>query len=221
MFWTVVNELKSPENAGIIVRSHVAFGGEEIVVIGREPWQFKKRDQSFSRRLEQLCGFRYLKDEASFFEWCRDAHIVPVAIEIAQPPTLLADFAFPDRVAVVIGNEGRGLSPAFRSRCAATVTIPQFGPVGSLNAAVSASIVMYERTRRKPVRRPILEAKYSVDPAERAVNIEPSNKPLERPGMDTLRPAKRASAGRSAPSRYTEAAVTREQHESRRADPAS
>jgi 23S rRNA (guanosine2251-2'-O)-methyltransferase len=61
MFWTVVNELKSPENAGMIVRSHVAFGGEEIVIVGSEPWQVKKRAQSFSRRLERLCRIRYLK----------------------------------------------------------------------------------------------------------------------------------------------------------------
>jgi len=167
MFWTAVNELKSPENAGMIVRSHVAFGGEEILVIGSEPWQFKKRAQGFSRRLEKLCGFRYLKDEAMFFDWCRDWRVIPIAIEIAEPPTLLPDFAFPDRTAIVIGNEGRGLSPAFRGRCAATVTIPQFGPVGSLNAAVSASIVMYELTRKQSVGRAILEAKYFVDQAER------------------------------------------------------
>jgi len=71
MFWTAAADLKSPENAGMIVRSHVACGGEEIIVIGKEPWHFKKRAQSFSRRLEQLCAFRYLQDEANFFEWCQ------------------------------------------------------------------------------------------------------------------------------------------------------
>jgi tRNA G18 (ribose-2'-O)-methylase SpoU len=157
MFWTVVNELKSPENAGMIVRSHVAFGGEEIVIVGSEPWRVKKRAQSFSRRLERLCRIRYLKDEEAFFEWCGHASIVPVAIEIARPSTLLSEFTFPRRVAVVIGNEGRGLSSGFRGRCAATVTIPQFGPVGSLNAAVAASITMYELTRRQPMERRIFE----------------------------------------------------------------
>jgi tRNA G18 (ribose-2'-O)-methylase SpoU len=201
MFWTAVNELKSPENAGMIVRSHVAFGGEEIIVIGSEPWQFKKRAQGFSRRLEQLCAVRYLKDEASFFEWCRASRVVPVAIEIAEPPTLLADFDFPDRAAIIIGNEGRGLSSAFRSQCAATLTIPQFGPVGSLNAAVSASIVMYELTRRMPNRRQISEGKYLVAPAERPQNIEPSNRPLERAGTQRRGDVAPASAGRSAPSR--------------------
>ncbi len=167
MFWTVVNELKSPENAGMIVRSHVAFGGEEILIIGNEPWQFKKRARGFSRRLEKLCRLTYLKDEESLFQWCRGNRVIPIAIEIAESPTQLPDFPFPNRAAIVIGNEGKGLSPSFLSRCAATVTIPQFGPVGSLNAAVSASIVMYELTRRQPLGRAILEAKYLVEEAER------------------------------------------------------
>jgi 23S rRNA (guanosine2251-2'-O)-methyltransferase len=167
MFWTVVNDLKSPENAGMIVRSHVAFGGEEIVIIGSEPWQFKKRAQSFSRRLERLCRLRHLDDDEAFFDWCRDASIVPVAIEIARPSSLLRDFTFPSRVAVVVGNEGRGLSAEFRRRCAATVTIPQFGPARSLNAAVSASIVMYELTRQQPMEREIFEGKYVVEAGER------------------------------------------------------
>ena len=114
---------------------------------------------------------------------------------------MVSDFAFPDRVAIIIGNEGRGLSPAFRSQCSATITIPQFGPVGSLNAAVSASTVMYELTRRRPVRRRILEAKYVVDPEERPPSIEPSNKPLERPDVSSQADVDRASASGSAPSR--------------------
>ena len=167
MFWTVLNELKSPQNAGMVVRSHVAFGGEEILLIGAEPWRFKKRAQGFSRRLERLCRFRYLKDEGSFFQWCRESSVTPIAIEIAERPTLLPDFHFPDRAAIVIGNEGKGLSTSFLSKCAATVTIPQFGAVGSLNAAVSASIVMYELTRKEPLGRAIVQARYAVEDGER------------------------------------------------------
>ncbi len=152
MFWTVVNELRSPENAGMIVRSHVAFGGEEILVIGNEPWRFKKRFRAFSRRLERLCRITCLEDDRRFFDWCRANDVAPVAIEISEAPTLLPGFEFPERSAIVIGNERTGLDPSFQSRCAATITIPQFGPVGSLNAAVSASIVMYELTRRRPAR---------------------------------------------------------------------
>jgi TrmH family RNA methyltransferase len=42
---------------------------------------------------------------------------------------------------VVIGNEGRGLSPAVQARVTQRVTIPRFGGAESLNAAVAAAIV--------------------------------------------------------------------------------
>lgn len=42
---------------------------------------------------------------------------------------------------IVIGSEGRGLSPAVRARVTRFVTIPRFGAAESLNAAVAAAIV--------------------------------------------------------------------------------
>jgi len=53
-FCTVLHKLKSPQNVGMIVRSHVANNGAEIVFVGNDlPWEFKKGSQSFSRKLEK------------------------------------------------------------------------------------------------------------------------------------------------------------------------
>jgi len=46
-----------------------------------------------------------------------------------------------------VGNEADGLSKKFLSCCNHIVTIPQYGSVGSLNVAISASIAMYELNR--------------------------------------------------------------------------
>jgi tRNA G18 (ribose-2'-O)-methylase SpoU len=178
MFCTVLNDLKSPENIGMIVRSHVAFGGDRVVIVGRKtPWRFKKRSQAFSRRLEKVSEIVHLEDEAAFFAWCEAERLAPVAIEIAASPTLLPDFTFPQRTALVVGNEGVGLSPAFLARCAGVVTIPQFGPVGSLNVAISCSIAMYELNRARPLGRPIAGHKYLVQPSERPGAAGPSVAP--------------------------------------------
>lgn len=163
MFWTVLNDLRSPENAGMIVRSHVAFGGQGLVIIGQEPWQFKKRAQAFSRHLERLCSFTFLTDEDAFFEWCRSENVVPVAVEIADPPNFLPAATFPERTALVIGNERTGLADSFLARCQQVVTIPQFGSVRCLNAAASAVVAMYEITRSRDVQLPIGGGKYLVD----------------------------------------------------------
>lgn len=52
-------------------------------------------------------------------------------------------------VAIVIGNEGVGIRDAMLAACDELITIPQFGAVESLNAAVSAGILFYEAQRQR------------------------------------------------------------------------
>lgn len=66
-----------------------------------------------------------------------------------QAPVLGCDLAGDDvhalkpmrNAIIVIGNEGRGLSPAVQARVTQRVTIPKYGGAESLNAAVAAAIV--------------------------------------------------------------------------------
>jgi tRNA G18 (ribose-2'-O)-methylase SpoU len=166
VFWTVLHNLKSPENVGILVRTHVAFGGAEIVIVGPEPWRLKRRAQAFSRHLEQLCQFVHCTDDDAFFGWCTAVHAQPVAVEIAAPPRFLAQYTFGPRTAIVVGNEGGGLPPTFLQRCAAVLTIPQYGPVACLNTAVAGCLAMYEIARHQPVTREIRGDAYVVKPEE-------------------------------------------------------
>lgn len=59
-------------------------------------------------------------------------------------------------LAVVIGGEEKGLRPLVKKQCDYTLAIPQVGILGSLNASVSAGIIMYEVFRQ---RRSVFEAK--------------------------------------------------------------
>ena len=52
-------------------------------------------------------------------------------------------------VAIVIGNEGEGMSRLVKGKCDYIISIPMVGHVESLNASVSASILMYEILRKK------------------------------------------------------------------------
>ena len=52
------------------------------------------------------------------------------------------DYKMP--IAIVIGNEGRGISRLTKENCDFLVKIPMRGKVNSLNASVSAGIIMYE-----------------------------------------------------------------------------
>lgn len=56
-------------------------------------------------------------------------------------------FTYPENMAIIIGNEGRGISKAVMDICDTTLYIPMNNSMESLNAAVAASIVMYETLR--------------------------------------------------------------------------
>ncbi len=62
--------------------------------------------------------------------------------------TSLSDAELSGPLAVVIGNEGVGISGELLDRCDVAVSIPLAGRVGSLNAAVAAGIVLYDVARR-------------------------------------------------------------------------
>lgn len=163
MFCSVLHNLKSPQNVGMIVRAHVAFGGGPVVFVGqRRPWDFKKRTQAFSRKLERLCELVFLDDDDAFFNWSEVLGYSVVAIEISENANMLPGYRFPERSAIVVGNEGSGLSAEFLDRCHAVLSIPQFGDVECLNVAVSCAVVMYELNRCREDARPINRAKFLV-----------------------------------------------------------
>jgi tRNA G18 (ribose-2'-O)-methylase SpoU/L-amino acid N-acyltransferase YncA len=167
-FATVLHQLTSPANVGMIVRTHVAMGGGDVVFVGLDrPWQFRKNTQAFSRRLERLCRITYLDDDAAFFDWCARTDHTPVAVEILATAVPLPAIRFPARPAIVVGHEGRGLPASFTDRCPLTTVIPQFGPVACLNVAASASIAMYELVRSRETARDIRGNKFWVEPVDR------------------------------------------------------
>ena len=62
-------------------------------------------------------------------------------------PMYQADLKGP--AAIVIGNEGVGMSLLVRKNCDVTVSIPMAGKISSLNASAAASILLYEAVRQR------------------------------------------------------------------------
>lgn len=52
-------------------------------------------------------------------------------------------------IGIVIGNEGNGMSQKVKKNCDFLVKIPMKGKITSLNASVSAGIVLYEAVKQK------------------------------------------------------------------------
>jgi len=139
--------LQDPGNLGTILRSAEAFGATGVVslpgtVSAWNPKAVRASAGSLFRVPLIVSGERACWDEL------REAgvRIVATTAHAAQPASL-ADLTGP--VALLIGNEGNGISGDLAAQVDAAVTIPCPGPVESLNAGVAASILLYEAAQQR------------------------------------------------------------------------
>lgn len=71
-----------------------------------------------------------------------------VALEQTDASVRLGDVALPERMALLIGNEGSGLPQSALDAADMAVEIEQYGMVGSLNVATATAMALYEWSRQ-------------------------------------------------------------------------
>jgi TrmH family RNA methyltransferase len=142
----VLTGLQDPGNLGAILRSAEAFGATGILALSGtvSPWNPKAIRASAGSvfRMPLIAA-----NAEECFTALREAGvcILTTTVHAAQPIDLI-DLTGP--TAFLIGNEGNGVPAHISVHADQTVTIPCPGPVESLNAAVAASILLYEASRQ-------------------------------------------------------------------------
>jgi TrmH family RNA methyltransferase len=143
----VLAGLQDPGNLGAILRSAEAFGADGVLSLPGtvSAWNPK------AVRASAGSVFRLPLLAASIeecFTCLREAgvKVFATAVHGAQSAHLV-DLAGP--VALLIGNEGNGVSDHLAAKASGRLTIPCPGPVESLNAAVAASVLLYEVSRQR------------------------------------------------------------------------
>ena len=145
-FVIVLDGVEDPHNLGSIIRS-ADCAGAHGVIIG------KRRSASVTAAA--------VKASAGATEYVKIARVVNIsaALQTLKAAGLWiagADMsgenmraaAMKGPLAIVIGNEGEGLSKLVRDNCDFLVSIPMQGHIDSLNAGVAAAILMFEKKRQ-------------------------------------------------------------------------
>ena len=142
--------VQDPGNAGAIVRSAEAFGATGVATMRgtADPWAPKamRASAGSALRLPVLRGMALAVLLAQL-----KMEQVKIVATTARAENLLGAAAWDarDRLALFIGSESRGLPAEVEQAADATISIPVSEPVESLNAAVAASVLLYEISRRR------------------------------------------------------------------------
>ena len=144
----VCDEISDPHNLGAIIRTAEAAGAHGIIIP-------KRRSAGVTAIVEKTSA-----GASAHMAVARVANITAAINDLkkagvwvfgtaAEGTTELwkADLVGP--AAIVIGSEGDGMSRLVAESCDFTVSIPMRGKVSSLNASVSAAILIYEAVRQR------------------------------------------------------------------------
>ena len=143
----VVAGIQDPGNLGTILRSAEAFGADGVIALPGtvSAWNPK------CVRASAGSVFRVSLIATSVPECFTNlreagARILTTTVEAAEPLDMV-DLTGP--VAIILGNEGNGVPDVVTRQADVKVTITCPGAVESLNAAVAASVTLYEAARQR------------------------------------------------------------------------
>ena len=145
--WLVLDGVQDPGNVGTIWRTADALGADGLLLVNgcADPYQPK------AVRASMGACFRLPVYETNVDDLCALTARSGLSLSATalREDTVPLERAALGRCGVVIGSEGRGISPKLLARCGQTIKIPMRERCESLNAAAAAAIVLWEMARRE------------------------------------------------------------------------
>jgi 23S rRNA (guanosine2251-2'-O)-methyltransferase len=147
-FVLVLDSLEDPQNVGTLLRSAEAAGVHGILFPTRRqaplgPAAVKASAGAVEHLL--LCPVDDLAGALADLH----THGLRVLGSEADAPLTARQTDLRGPLAIVVGSEAQGLGPGVRRRCDAFMRIPMRGAIGSLNAAVAGSILLFEAVAQR------------------------------------------------------------------------
>ena len=144
----MLDQLQDPQNLGSLIRTAEAVGAHGVVLprhraVGVTP----AVERTSAGALEHLQVAEVVNLNRAIDE-LKQQGVWIVGLD-AEGKQDMSDVDPAVGIALVVGSEGKGISRLVGEKCDFLVRLPMRGKVGSLNAAVAGSIVLYDLFRRR------------------------------------------------------------------------
>lgn len=141
-FIVIADEIADPHNLGAIIRTAEAAGADGVVIPKRRSAGLNSTVFKTSAGAAAWIKVARVPNLVDTIRTLKKNNIWIYGMEADGEPYDKVDFS--GGAAIVVGSEGFGLSRLVRENCDFIVSLPMNGRVNSLNASVSAGILMYE-----------------------------------------------------------------------------
>jgi len=144
----MLDSIEDPHNLGAILRSADAFNVDGIIIPKNRSVKLNSTVAKVSTGAIEHVDVIEVTNLTQTIKTLKNSGfwVVGTAADTTQT---IHDIDIDTNLCVVIGNEGKGISRLVKENCDYVVKIPMSGHLNSLNASVSAALVIYEIYHRK------------------------------------------------------------------------
>ena len=147
-FVVILDHLEDPHNLGAIIRTCEAAGVSYIIIPKDRQVMVNSTVMKTSAGALSNVHITVVSNLVNAISKLKDNGfwVVGTAMEDSVD---YRSIDYSGKTALVIGNEGKGISRLVRESCDFVATIPMFGKINSLNASVASGIMIYEVVRNR------------------------------------------------------------------------
>lgn len=144
----VLDDVRSMYNVGSVFRTADAFRIEQLCLCGITATPPHPEIHKTALGAEESVSWKYYATALEAVEDLHSQGYAVYAVEQCEGSMMLPQFQHPSGpMAIVMGNEVKGVHQEVIDLCDGCIEIPQFGTKHSLNVSVTAGIVMYSLSK--------------------------------------------------------------------------
>ena len=145
-FIILLDGIEDPHNLGSIIRSAECAGAHGVIIPKRRSASVTAAASKSSAGAVEYMKVARVANLGGAIDRLKDEGLWIAGADMSGAPMGKCDLK--GAIGLVIGSEGDGMSKLIREKCDFTVSIPMCGHIDSLNAAVAAAILMFEKKRQ-------------------------------------------------------------------------
>lgn len=147
-FLLILDELEDPHNLGSILRTAECTGVHGVIIPKRRSVAVTATVSRTSAGAVEYVPVARVTNLVQTMEQLKEAGVWIVGTDVAAKEDIYRGGKILDGpVAIVIGNENKGMGRLVRETCDVLLKLPMSGRLNSLNASVAAGVMMYEVMR--------------------------------------------------------------------------
>lgn len=138
----LLDNITDPHNLGAIFRCAECFKVDALIWSKNRGAKITPTVSKVSSGASELLASIRVANLAQSLAYLQQIGYTTIATHVDPSATNVFQYAFDDKIAIVLGSEGKGVQPLIVKNCDAKVYIPMQGKIASLNVSQAASVIL-------------------------------------------------------------------------------